>query len=77
MIETMIKFNNMNEVKDFVNVTNKHSGEITLYSGKYIVDAKSIMGVLSLDLSKPIKMDIDGTLSLEVRAGLDKFIVKD
>ena len=35
--------------------------DIDIYSGRYIVDAKSIMGILSLDLDKPIRIEIHGT----------------
>ncbi len=46
------------DVKNFVNIVNEYDFDIDLESGRYIVDAKSIMGIFSLDLSKPIKMRI-------------------
>ena len=46
------------DVKNFVNIVNEYDFDIELESGRYIVDAKSIMGIFSLDLSKPIKMRI-------------------
>ena len=55
-----IQLNSINDVKVFVNTVNKYSFDIDLISGRYIVDAKSIMGIFSLDLSKPIKMEIHG-----------------
>jgi phosphotransferase system HPr-like phosphotransfer protein len=48
----------INDVKDFVNVSNKYDFDIDLTSGRYVVDAKSIMGIFSLDLSKSIKVEI-------------------
>jgi phosphotransferase system HPr-like phosphotransfer protein len=48
----------INDVKDFVNIVNKYDFDVDLSSGRYIVDAKSIMGIFSLDLSKPIKVEI-------------------
>jgi phosphotransferase system HPr-like phosphotransfer protein len=45
-------------VKDFVNIVNKYDFDVDLTSGRYIVDAKSIMGIFSLDLSKPIKVEV-------------------
>ena len=48
----------INDVKDFVNAVTKYSYDVDLSSGRYVVDAKSIMGIFSLDLSKPIKMEI-------------------
>ena len=48
----------INDVKKFVNIVSKYDYEIDLSSGRYVVDAKSIMGIFSLDLSKPIKVEI-------------------
>ena len=45
-------------VKDFVAITQNCDCEIILKSGKYVVDAKSILGIFSLDLSKPIDLNI-------------------
>ena len=48
----------INDVKDFVNISNKYDFDIDLTSGRYVVDAKSIMGIFSLDLSKSIKVEV-------------------
>jgi len=53
-----ISLKSINDVKDFVNVSNKYDFDIDLTSGRYIVDAKSIMGIFSLDLSKAIKVEV-------------------
>ena len=45
-------------VKDFVNIVSKYPYDIDLRSGRHVVDAKSILGIFSLDLSKPITMEI-------------------
>jgi phosphotransferase system HPr-like phosphotransfer protein len=45
-------------VKEFVNVTQDYPYEILLKSGRYIVDAKSILGIFSLDLSQPIIVEV-------------------
>ncbi|MBQ5337227.1 MAG: HPr family phosphocarrier protein [Oscillospiraceae bacterium] len=47
------------EVKKFVDVVSKYDFNIELVSGKYVVDAKSIMGIFSLDLEKPVNMNAD------------------
>ncbi len=52
-----IMLKSINDVKDFVNLVNKYDFDVDLTSGRYIVDAKSIMGIFSLDLSKPIKVE--------------------
>jgi len=58
MKETIIQFNTVEDIKNFVNMTNKYNHDILLFSGRYIVDGKSIMGIYSLDWSKPIKVEI-------------------
>ena len=45
-------------VKEFVNITQDYPYEILLKSGRYSVDAKSILGIFSLDLSKPIVVEV-------------------
>ncbi len=52
-----VLLSSINDVKNFVNVVTKYDYEIDLISGRYIVDAKSIMGIFSLDLSKPIDVE--------------------
>ncbi len=52
-----VLLSSINEVKAFVNAVTKYDFEIDLSSGRYVVDAKSIMGIFSLDLSKPIKVE--------------------
>ena len=53
-----IMLNTINDVKAFVNTVSKYDFDVDLISGRYAIDAKSIMGIFSLDLSKPIKMEI-------------------
>lgn len=53
-----IMLNSINDVKNFVNAVNKYDFDVDLTSGRYVVDAKSIMGIFSLDLSKPIKVEV-------------------
>jgi len=53
-----IQLKTIDDVKDFVNIVNKYDFDVDLSTGRYVVDAKSIMGIFSLDLSKPIKVDV-------------------
>lgn len=45
-------------VKNFVNIVNKYPYDIDLRSGRFLIDAKSLLGIFSLDLSKPIVLEI-------------------
>ena len=65
----------INDVKDFVNIVSKYDFEVDLASGRYVVDAKSIMGIFSLDLSKPIKAEIHNDDCDEFVEKLRPFIV--
>ncbi len=56
MKNATIKLNTIEDVRSFVNIVSKYDMEIDLVSGRYIVDAKSIMGIFSLDLLKPIEL---------------------
>lgn len=56
MLEKTIILKNFEAVKKFVDIANQKPYDIELVLGKYVVNAKSIMGVFSLDLTKPIVM---------------------
>ena len=66
----------INDVKEFVNVVTKYDFDVDLVSGRYAVDAKSIMGIFSLDLSKPIRVDIHYDDAGEFLAAVKKFVVE-
>ena len=53
-----ISLNSIDKVKSFVNDLTKFDTDFDLVSGRYVIDAKSIMGIFSLDLSKPIDLNI-------------------
>ena len=57
MKTTTIMLNTINDVKLFVNTVAKYDFDVDLVSGRYVIDAKSIMGIFSLDLSKPIQLE--------------------
>ena len=65
-----ISLNSIDKVKSFVNDITKFDYDFDLVSGRYVIDAKSIMGSFSLDLSKPIDLNIhaedDATDVMEV-----------
>ena len=53
-----VMINSINDVKNFVNIVSKYDFDIDLISDRYVVDAKSIMGIFSLDLTKPIAVEV-------------------
>ncbi len=70
-----IMLQSINDVKVFVNTVNKYDFDVDLTSGRYIVDAKSIMGIFSLDLSKPIKVDVYSDDAQDFMNEIKTFIV--
>ena len=77
MKKVKISLNSIDKVKAFVNEVTKYDAEFDLVSGRYVIDAKSIMGIFSLDLSKPIDLNIHSENNIdEILAKLDEFIVK-
>ena len=53
-----VRLSSIEAVRDFVDAVRKYEAEIDLASGRYVVDAKSIMGIFSLDLMNPITMTV-------------------
>lgn len=76
MVEFEMNLSSINDVKDFVNTVSRYDFDVDLISGRYIVDAKSIMGIFSLDLSKPIKVQVHADDASEFMATIDGFIIK-
>ena len=60
-----ISLNSIDKVKSFVNDITKFDSDFDLISGRYVIDAKSIMGIFSLDLSKPIDLNIHADENLD------------
>ena len=77
MKTVQISLNSIGKVKSFVNTISQFEYDFDLISGRYVIDAKSIMGIFSLDLSKPIDLNIHSENNIEeILAKLDEFIVK-
>ena len=72
-----ISLNSIDKVKSFVNDLTKFDDDFDLVSGRYVIDAKSIMGIFSLDLSRPISLNIHATENLDtIRKTLDPYVIK-
>ena len=72
-----ISLNSIDKVKTFVNLINRFDYDFDLVSGRYVIDAKSIMGIFSLDLSKPIALNIyaDDKDINEILTALEPYLV--
>ena len=77
MKTVQISLNSIDKVKSFVNDITKFDYDFDLVSGRYVIDAKSIMGIFSLDLSKPIDLNIHAEDNAEeVLAVLKPYMVQ-
>ena len=76
MTTVTISLQAINDVKEFVNIVMRFDFDVDLVSGRYAIDAKSIMGIFSLDLSKPIELHAHTDDAKEFLDAIDKFIVK-
>ncbi len=65
MKTVQISLNSIDKVKAFVNDITRFDNDFDLVSGRYVIDAKSIMGIFSLDLSKPIDLSIHAEDNLD------------
>ena len=76
MTSVNICLDSIDKVKSFVNEITKFDSDFDLISGRYVIDAKSIMGIFSLDLSKPIELSIHNDNVDDILATLAPYIVK-
>lgn len=77
MKTVQISLNSIDKVKAFVNEISKFDCDFDLVSGRYVIDAKSIMGIFSLDLSKAIDLNIhaDGRHLEEVLEKIKSYVI--
>ena len=75
MTERNIKLNTIEDVKKFVGVVFRYEYDVDVVSGRYAVDAKSILGLFSIDLSKEVVMKVHSSECHELLNELKDFIV--
>ena len=76
MSKTTVILATINDVKEFVSIVSLCDFDVDLISGRYAVDAKSIMGIFSLDLSKPIELTIHESDEIdEILKALQPYVV--
>lgn len=76
MKKCVIQLLSIKDVRQFVDAVTKYDVEIDLSSGRYVVDAKSIMGIFSLDLLQPIGVTIHSDDCDAILKDLEPFIIK-
>lgn len=78
MRDMVILLNSIDKVKKFVSITTKFEAEMDLINGRYTIDGKSIMGIFSMDLSKPLVLRVyDGKEDVEeILSALSEYAVE-
>lgn len=77
MVRFPIRFQSISDVKDFVQVVNSYPYDVDLSSGRYVVDAKSIMGIFSLELQSVINLEIHSNNCDDLVEALNPFRVEE
>lgn len=77
MTETNIRLSTIEDVRKFINIITKYNIDVDLCSGRYVVDAKSILGIFSLDLLSPIKLTAHSDDVTALFAELKDYIVEE
>lgn len=72
-----VALNSVNDVKAFVNITFRAEKDVDIHCGKYHIDGKSIMGIFSLELDKPIEVELDDHDAEKLLGELERFIVEE
>ena len=70
-----ISLNSIDKVKAFVNEISKFDCDFDLVSGRYVIDAKSIMGIFSLELDRPIEMEMSDADMEKLKSQFEKFMI--
>ena len=76
MKEFTVRIETIDDVKKFVSTVMTFDYDIDIVSGRYAVDAKSIMGIFSLDLTKELRLVVHSDDTAELETALEQFIVK-
>lgn len=74
-VKTMVVLNKITDIKDFVNLASMCKDDVVIKSGRFAINAKSIMALFSLDTSKPLEVEFYGDIPYKVREGMKKFII--
>ena len=77
MKSIVLSLNMAEYVKDFVQIVTKYNYDMDLRCGRYVVDAKSILGIFSLDLNSPVVLEIYNNDCDSLIAELSPYILKD
>ncbi|GGP17121.1 HPr family phosphocarrier protein [Oceanobacillus neutriphilus] len=74
MVERYVSLEKINDVKDFVEIVSRYDYKVEIISDTYVLSAKSIMGIFSLDLTNPLKLRIHADNCDDLLADIASYI---
>lgn len=77
MKKAKISLNTAEKVREFINVASKLDCDLDLVSGRKVIDGKSMMGIFTLDLTKPIEMNINAKEAEYILKKFESFIIME
>ena len=77
MKSVMIRLSLVENVNNFVNIVTRYPFEMDLRAGRHVVDAKSILGIFSLDLTRPITLEVYSDECDELLKEIEPFLAKE
>ncbi len=77
MKQVKIRLQTIPQVQSFINTVSRFTSDADLSSGKYVVDAKSIMGIFSLNLMQPVNLTVNGADENELIEAVKDLIVEE
>ena len=75
MYEVRVSFKSVEDIQEFHNIISKFNADVDVIKGTYIVDAKSFIGLMTIDYSTPVIIKINSS-DLSLRKKIEKWIVK-
>ena len=74
-VKITVRLDKITDIGKFVKLASKCQDDVIVKSGRFAVNAKSVMGLFSLDLTRPLKVEFYGDIPYEVKEDMKKFIV--
>lgn len=74
-VKIWVCLNKIIDIRKFVELTSKCKDDVVIKSGNFAVNAKSLIGLYSIDLTKPVEVEFFGSIPYEVEQGVKEFIV--
>ncbi|OLR58325.1 PTS HPr component phosphorylation site [Anaerostipes sp. 494a] len=77
MCYALIKFNSMNDVYSFIDIINQFPGDYEIIDGHHVINAKSLLNILSMNLSNPLKLILDSEHADDILRAIQPFILHE